>query len=146
MNLTAQFFISKFDIARLQRVKFPIRVLTLLAILFAARALAIRSSGFTVGPSLCMFRNITGLPCPFCGTTRSIGNILMGNFNDALNLNPLGYFSLAFLVLLFISPSTIKSSSLYLAKKWWTLSQRNQILLTVSLLATTWIFNLPRLV
>jgi hypothetical protein len=71
---------------------------------------------------------------------------LMGNFNDALNLNPLGYFSLAFLVLLFISPSTIKSSSLYLAKKWWTLSQRNQILLTVSLLATTWIFNLPRLV
>ena len=146
MNLTAQFFISKFDIARLQRVKFPIRVLTLLAILFAARALAIRSSGFTVGPSLCMFRNITGLPCPFCGTTRSVGNILLGNFNDALNLNPLGYFSLAFLVLLFISPSTIKSSSLYLAKKWWMLSQRNQILLTVSLLATTWIFNLPRLV
>ena len=146
MNLTAQFFISKFDIARLQRVKFPIRVLTLLAILFAARALAIRSSGFSLGPSLCMFRNITGLPCPFCGTTRSVGNILLGNFNDALNLNPLGYFSLAFLVVLFISPSTIKSSSLYLAKKWWSLSQRNQILLTVSLLATTWIFNLPRLV
>ena len=146
MNLTAQFFISKFDIARLQRVKFPIRVLTLLAILFAARALAIRSSGFSLGPSLCMFRNITGLPCPFCGTTRSVGNILLGNFKDALNLNPLGYFSLAFLVLLFISPSTIKGSSLYLAKKWWSLSQRNQILLTVSLLATTWIFNLPRLV
>ena len=146
MNLTAQFFISKFDIARLQRVKFPIRFLALLAILFAARALAIHSSGFSVGPSLCMFRNITGLPCPFCGTTRSVGNILLGNFNDALNLNPLGYFSLAFLLVLFISPSTIKGSSFYLAKKWWTLSQRNQILLTVSLLATTWIFNLPRLV
>jgi hypothetical protein len=71
---------------------------------------------------------------------------LLGNFNDALNLNPLGYFSLAFLLVLFISPSTIKGSSFYLAKKWWTLSQRNQILLTVSLLATTWIFNLPRLV
>jgi hypothetical protein len=146
MNLTAQFFISKLDIARLQRVKFPIRVLTLLVILFASRVMAVRSSGFSMGPSLCMFRNITGLPCPFCGTTRSVGNILLGNFNDALNLNPLGYFSLAFLLVLFISPSTIKGSSLYLAKKWWKLSQRNQILLTVSLLATTWIFNLPRLV
>jgi hypothetical protein len=99
-----------------------------------------------VGPSLCMFRNITGLPCPFCGTTRSVGNILLGNFNDALKLNPLGYFTLAFLLVLFILPATIKSSSLYLAKKWWTLSQRNHILLTVSLLAMTWIFNLPRLV
>lgn len=145
MNLIAQFFISKFEIEKLQRLKLSIRLLSLLALLWILRLLAIRSSGFSSGPSLCMFRNVTGLPCPFCGSTRSVGNILLGEFNAALYLNPLGYVGLAFLVLLFVTPSTIRSASFYLARKWWTLTQRAQILITMSLLALTWVFNAPRM-
>lgn len=145
MNLTAQFSFSKFEIERLIRVKFYIRLLTLLAFLFVARALANRSSGFSTGPALCMFRNVTGLPCPFCGTTRSVGNILIGNFNVAMQMNPLGYFSLAFLILLFVSPATIKRSSVYVAKKWWSITQRSQILTIIGLLSVAWILNAPRL-
>ena len=146
MNLTAQFFISKLGIERLQRVKFSIRLLALLALLFLGRVMAVRSSGFSTGPSVCLFRNVTGLPCPFCGSTRSVGHILQGEFSDALYSNPLGYFGLAFLVVLFISPSTIKGTSDYLAKKWWTLTQRNQILITVGLIVLAWILNTPRLI
>jgi len=145
MNLTAQFSFSKLEIERLLRVKLYIRVSTLLALLFFAGTLANRSSGFSTGPSLCMFRNLTGLPCPFCGTTRSVGNILIGNFNVAMHMNPLGYLSLAFLVLLFISPATIKRSSAYIAKKWWSINQRNQILTIIGLLSVAWILNAPRL-
>ena len=145
MNLIAQFFISKLEIEKLRQLKLSIRLLSLLGFLLIARLLAVRSSGFSTGPSLCMFRNVTGLPCPFCGSTRSVGNILLGEFNAALHSNLLGYVGLAFLVLLFVTPSTIKSTSSYLAEKWWALTQRAQILITISLLALTWVFNLPRM-
>ena len=146
MNLTAQFSISKLEIERLQRVKFPIRLLILLAFLFLARVLAVRSEGFSTGPSLCLFRNVTGLPCPFCGSTRSVGHILQGEFSAALYSNPLGYFGLAFIILLLLSPITVKRTSAYLAKKWWLLTQRNQILITIGLLGLAWVLNLPRLI
>ena len=146
MNLTAQFSISKLEIERLQRVKFPIRLSILIAFLFLARVLAMRSEGFSTGPSLCLFRNVTGLPCPFCGSTRSVGHILQGELSAALQSNPLGYFGLAFIILLLLSPSTVKKTSDYLAKKWWTLTQRNQILITVGLVVLAWVMNTPRLI
>ena len=145
MNLVARSSLSKLEIERLIRVNFYIRILTLLVFLFSARTLANLSSGFSTGPSLCMFRNVTGLPCPFCGSTRSVGNILIGNFNIALQMNPLGYFSLAFLMLLFVSPSTIKNISFYIAKKWWSITQRNQILTIIGLFSVAWMLNTPRL-
>ena len=146
MNLTAQFLISKLEIKALQRVTFSIRLLILLAFLVLARVLAMRSSGFSTGPSLCMFRNVTGLPCPFCGSTRSVGHILLGDFSAALYSNPLGYFGLAFVILLLLSPITVKRASAYLAKKWWVLTQRNQIVITIGLLGLAWVLNLPRLI
>jgi hypothetical protein len=145
MNLTAQFFISKLELERLQRVRFSVRLLALLVFLIPARMLAMRSSGFSTGPSLCLFRNITGLPCPFCGSTRSVGHILQGEFSAALFSNPLGYFGLAFLILLFVSPARIKSASSSVAQKWWTLTQRNQIVITVGLILLAWVVNTPRL-
>jgi hypothetical protein len=146
LNLSAQFLISKLDIGSLQRVRFSIRLLVLIAFLYLVRALALRTSGFSTGPSLCIFRSLTGLPCPFCGTTRSVGNILVGDFNSALQMNPLGYVTLAFLVFLFISPSSIQHLSAYLAKKWWGLKQRTQVLIPLGILAMAWLFNLPRLI
>ena len=146
MNLTAQFFISKFEIASLVKISLPIRVLILSIFLWSVQVLSSASSGFTTGPTLCMFRNITGLPCPFCGTTRSIGHILIGNFESALRLNPLGYLSLMFFVFLFVKPLTIKKLSSYIAGKWWNLTQRNQISVTLTILASAWALNLPRLI
>ena len=46
----------------------------------------IPGEGFTV----CLFRNVTGLPCPSCGVTRSLLLIIGGDLQQALLVNPLG--------------------------------------------------------
>lgn len=40
-------------------------------------------------PVLCLFRRITGLPCPTCGSTRAALAALDGRPLDAISLNPL---------------------------------------------------------
>ncbi len=41
-----------------------------------------------VAPS-CVFRGISGIPCPTCGGTRALLSLAKGNFIDAVALNPL---------------------------------------------------------
>jgi hypothetical protein len=48
--------------------------------------------------TFCLFKRITGIPCPACGTTRSINCIVHGNWNGALYANPLGF--LMFIVII----------------------------------------------
>lgn len=49
---------------------------------------------------ICYFKNWTGLPCPSCGSTRSLINILHANWGEALFINPLGYL-IAFVIIIF---------------------------------------------
>lgn len=39
--------------------------------------------------TICGFANLTGLPCPGCGTTRGLSALLHGEVAQALRLNPL---------------------------------------------------------
>jgi hypothetical protein len=43
---------------------------------------------------------VTGLPCPSCGTSRSVISLLRGDFTGAVRINPLGILA-AFLLVLF---------------------------------------------
>ncbi|MBN2433056.1 MAG: DUF2752 domain-containing protein [Acidobacteria bacterium] len=54
------------------------------------------------GPTLCLFRQWTGLPCPGCGLTRSFCAISHGHFADAWSFNPFGYLFYALAVLFLI--------------------------------------------
>lgn len=40
--------------------------------------------------NFCFFSNITSIPCPSCGATRSMALILEGKLWEALKMNPLG--------------------------------------------------------
>ena len=40
--------------------------------------------------TVCLFKSITGIPCPSCGITTSIVLLLHGKIVNALNSNPLG--------------------------------------------------------
>jgi len=79
---------------------------------------------------VCLFKRVTGIPCPSCGTTHAVLSILKGNFFQALKENTLG-FPVAIMLLLFpfwiISDLLRKSNSFYrfycsaeslLQKKW----------------------------
>lgn len=41
--------------------------------------------------SFCIIKNVTGMPCPSCGSTRSVLLLGEGKFLEAFKINPLGY-------------------------------------------------------
>ena len=47
----------------------------------------------------CLFRMITGIPCPACGSTRSILSLLHGDLAGLLYWNPLGMVLLAAMII-----------------------------------------------
>jgi hypothetical protein len=46
----------------------------------------------------CIFRSITGLECPGCGSTRALHQLLNGDVLHAFNLNPLALIALPWLL------------------------------------------------
>lgn len=50
--------------------------------------------------TICTFKNVTGLPCPGCGTTRSISLVVDGNVGKSIHTNPLGILSLLLMAVL----------------------------------------------
>ena len=46
----------------------------------------------------CLFRGLTGLTCPGCGSTRAMHQILHGHFAAAFMLNPLFLLAIPFLL------------------------------------------------
>ena len=48
---------------------------------------------------VCLFKRVTSIPCPSCGTTRSIASILQGNLLQAFYWNPFGFLLLAVLII-----------------------------------------------
>jgi hypothetical protein len=51
-------------------------------------------------PSVCLLKNFTNIPCPSCGSTRSVMLLTKGHFLDALLLNPVGYL-IALIMIIF---------------------------------------------
>jgi len=48
---------------------------------------------------VCLFKRITKIPCPSCGSTRSVVSLLKGDIIGAVMWNPLGIILLTLLVL-----------------------------------------------
>ena len=77
------------------------RHLAFLWLAAAASALALRPLWLAAAPNLrpCVFRAITGIPCPTCGTTRAATAFLNGEILAAFAANPLAAgFGLLFVV------------------------------------------------
>ena len=54
-------------------------------------ALALLPSNLVLhGPVLCPFKALIGLDCPTCGLTRSVYNVIHGDFSEAYKLHALG--------------------------------------------------------
>jgi hypothetical protein len=44
----------------------------------------------TEGVGVCIIKHATNIPCPSCGSTRSVLSLMEGDLVDALMINPLG--------------------------------------------------------
>ena len=66
---------------------------------------------------VCLFKQVTGIPCPSCGSTRSVLSLLRGDFAGALFWNP---FGILIMLILIISPAwmiydiVLRKESLYI--------------------------------
>jgi hypothetical protein len=49
---------------------------------------------------VCLFKQVTGIPCPSCGTSRSLVALIRGDFQRAVRINPLGILAALLLVLI----------------------------------------------
>ncbi len=53
---------------------------------------SIKAAGTDMVPTgVCLIKHTTNIPCPSCGSTRSVISLSRGDFWEALNMNPLGY-------------------------------------------------------
>lgn len=98
---------------------------------------------------VCFIKHITHVPCPSCGSTRSIMSLIRGEFMGALNMNPLGY--LVALIML-IAPiwimldGVMKSNTLYnfYLKAEFHLKKPKFFIPLILLVIINWIWNINK--
>jgi hypothetical protein len=71
----------------------------LLALMLAGMLLLVMDPLKDTG-TLCLFRNVTGVACPSCGTGHGVQHLLQGDFVAAWQANPFSYLALPGMMIL----------------------------------------------
>ena len=113
-------------------------------ILYAAN-LAHGESAF----SPCFFKNITGIACPSCGTTRAVIMLLQGNFQQSVLLNPFGILAAILLIIfpiwLIVDILTKKASLFNFFKTAERVVRTKYVAaILITLVAANWIWNIQK--
>lgn len=95
----------------------------------------------------CIIKRCTNIPCPSCGTTRSIILLTHADFFNALILNPLGFFAAIFLIVVplwILIDLLFKKDSLYAFYKSFELflQKPKYAILFIFLIVLNWIWNI----
>lgn len=100
-------------------------------------------------PGVCLFKHATTIPCPSCGSTRSVLHILHGDLRGGLYWNPLGFILLVGLIVapVWIAHDLLRRKNSLLVsfrrmeiwlRKWWI------ALPAVILVLGNWVWNLVK--
>lgn len=102
---------------------------------------------FSNDVNVCLFKQITTIPCPSCGSTRSVLSLFHGKIEQAFLLNPIG-----FIIFLIMTISPIWVIFDYLLKKdsFYTfynkaervLKQKRISIPLIALIVINWIWNI----
>ena len=98
---------------------------------------------------ICLIKNMTNIPCPSCGTTRSVLSLLNGNFSQALHLNPMGFIVASIMILspIWIVIDFARSSSslfnFYRKAEFYLIKAKYSVPLIV-LLIINWMWNITK--
>lgn len=98
---------------------------------------------------VCLIKHVTNIPCPSCGSTRSVISLTKGDFIGALNFNPIGYLVAIIMLIapIWIITDTIKRTKtlfdFYLKIE--TYLKRPKIAIPLILLVIiNWIWNITK--
>ena len=101
-------------------------------------------------PAVCLFREVTHLPCPACGTTRSLILLMNGAFRKSFVMNPFGAPLAAGLVIipLWIISDILRKRESFL--RWYAsaecfLAERRWISIPlIALVVINWVWNITK--
>ena len=109
------------------------------------------TKNITVNKSVdvCLIKHVTNIPCPSCGSTRSVISLTKGDFIGALKFNPIGYLVA---IIMLIAPIWIISDTIKRTKtlfnfylKIETYLKRPKIAIPLILLVIiNWIWNITK--
>ena len=108
-----------------------------------------RSALNVIDPGVCLFKRFTNVPCPSCGSTRSVLSLLQGDFLGGLYWNPFGFILMTILV---VAPLWIlydlagrKASLFNFYTKTELLLNRKWIaILAIVIVLMNWIWNISK--
>ena len=97
----------------------------------------------------CFLKRLTNVPCPSCGTTRSVAAIIFGNFEQAFLLNPFGFVVASIML---ISPVLIMIDYAFKKKSFFDLykSMEHKInkplnaTIFISIVLINWVWNITK--
>jgi hypothetical protein len=107
------------------------------------------SSQHQDGFHFCLFKNLTGMPCPSCGITRSIIQFYHGHFEAALLINPLGLIAAIMLVAtpLWMIHDVFRGSqsmAYYYKKTEFVLRKQKVYIPIIAVLILNWYWNIEK--
>jgi hypothetical protein len=105
----------------------------------------IQNQEFTV----CLFKKVTTVPCPSCGTTRSVMQLSHGNFLSAILINP---FGIIVGLIMIIAPVWISYDFIQKKETFYTtylkietiLRKRKVAIVLIILVIANWIWNIKK--
>ena len=101
--------------------------------------------------SVCIIKNISGFPCPSCGTTRAVQLLFKGDFMGSILMNPFGIIISGILTLL---PFWIVIDLILKKKTFYTFYNKMECLLKQKIIAIpliilvilNWIWNINKVI
>ena len=105
----------------------------------------IQNQEFTV----CLFKKVTTVPCPSCGTTRSVMQLSHGNFLSAILINP---FGIIVGLIMIIAPVWISYDFIQKKETFYTaylkieaiIRKRKVAIVLIVLVIANWIWNIKK--
>ena len=126
------------------RFSYKYKYLVIIILLISGYFLLFYSNALT-NQSFCIFKHITGIPCPSCGSTRATLLLFHGEFGKSISLNPFGIITniLILVSIAWMLKDIIISRDTFLPFLKKTLDIRIQYVILVIVVAN-WIWNIAK--
>lgn len=82
-------------------INYKLKYLGIILILISGYFFLYNFPDLLEGHTVCLFKKITGIPCPACGSTRATLQLIHGQFLNSILINPFGMLT-SFLILISI--------------------------------------------
>ena len=126
-------------------IKFKLKYLGIILMLISGYFFLYNFSGSLEGHTICIFKNITGVPCPACGSTRATLQLFHGELWGSILINPLGVLTNLFILIsifwmLFDIARSKETFFPFLIKDW-----NNKIKIFIVLIVlVNWMWNIEK--